>query len=236
MAGPVNQTSAERAIRLAMRDAGILQRGDEPSSEDYEEYLGRLNDMIGQWTTKGLKLFLNQALTVPLVAGTASYTLGPGGSIISTKPYRVLDGSYVLASGNSRPLDMMSWATYRALSNPDQQGTVTGFLVDKQQSNIVITLWLVPDTTAATGTLDLLIQRAAAQITSLTQDTSFPTEWFMALRWGLADEISSGQPQQIQDRCQKKATEFFEALNDWDVEDSSTTFTPNLQGADSRFR
>ena len=33
----------------------------------------------------------------------------------------------------------------------------------------------------------------------------FAQEWRIALRWGLADDIATGQPQAIMDRCAQRA-------------------------------
>ena len=60
----------------------------------------------------------------------------------------------------------------------------------------------------------------------------------MGLRWALADELSTGQPQAIMDRCERKATAYRQALEDWDVEDAPTSFTPDQRAlyATSSFR
>ena len=47
----------------------------------------------------------------------------------------------------------------------------------------------------------------------------------MALRWALADDISTGQPEAIMNRCKANALTYLEALENWDVEDVSTQFT-----------
>ena len=213
-----------------MRDAGLLQEGDEPSGEDYATYIVRLNDLINLWQTQGLKLWLNFLQPVVLVAGqTTPYYLGPAGATITTKPTRVVEGYYVTASGTSRQLDPLSWNTYNTLSNRIQQGAVTGYFVDKQQDNLAVSLWLVPDTSAATGRVDLLIQKQVTNVVKLTDTMNFPIEWFMALRWGLADDISTGQPPSIVQRCQTRAEAFRLALEEWDVEDGSTFFQPNMR-------
>ena len=44
---------------------------------------------------------------------------------------------------------------------------------------------------------------------------------------GLADELATGQPQPIMQRCEAKANQYRQALEDWDVEDASTSFAPD---------
>jgi len=89
---------------------------------------------------------------------------------------------------------------------------------------------MVPDTTAATGTVHLILQTQATNMGSLTDNDAFPVEWAMALRWGLADELATGQPQTIMARCEAKAKAYREALEDWDVEDADTRFKPDPRG------
>jgi len=73
------------------------------------------------------------------------------------------------------------------------------------------------------------VQQQIANFTGLYDTIDFPQEWMMALRWGLADDICTGQPQAIMDRCKANAGMYRTALEDWDVEDTSTRFTPDSQ-------
>jgi hypothetical protein len=176
-------------------------------------------------------LWLQSDLTVPLTAGQATYTFGPGGSVDMTKPLRVLQGYYLDSYNTKRPLLALSRDEYTRLSNVVQVGAINSYFVDKQQSLLSVSFWLSPDTTAATGTAQLIIQQQVANLVSLNDDMNFPQEWFMALRWGLADDICTGQPQAIMDRCYNKAETFRTALEDWDVEDASTVFQPDQRSA-----
>ena len=132
---------------------------------------------------------------------------------------------------------MLSWNEYYRLGNLTSSGVTNSFFVDKQATNLLVRLWPVPDTVTAAGTIELLIQGQALAPTELDETISFPIEWFMALRWLLADELSSGQPAVIMDRCAGKAAFYRQALEDWDVEDASTKFQPDAlsYGQRSRF-
>ncbi len=230
MTSPLDFHTPGRIIREAMIDAGLLQRGEEPTSDDYSRYMGRLSDLVNMWQTQGLKLWVNEVISITLVAGTGSYFLGPGGTITTTKPLRVIDGYYI-SSGNERtPLTSLSWQRYNTLSNTTQTGAISSYLVDKQLTNLRVAFWQVPDAAAATGRVDLLIQGQVTEMISLNDRVSFPQEWYVALRWGLADDICSGQSQAIQARCMEKARAFRQALEDWDVEDASTFIQPDFQG------
>lgn len=238
MTAPAIFGTAERIIKMAYLDAGLVQQGDSPNGEQLADGMMRLNDIANLWQTQGLKLWLLYDLSVNLVAGQRVYTLGPGGDVDMAKPTRVLDSCYYLDSSNvQRPLTLLSWDEYKRLGNVQQEGAINSIFVDKQATQLDVYMWLVPDTTAATGTVHVLIQRQVQNVVSLTDTMNFPPEWFMALRWGLADDICTGQPAVIMDRCTKRADAFRTALEDWDVEDASTRFTPSSQATQpSRFR
>jgi len=220
---------------MAMKDAGLLQEGDDPNSEQFADGLNRLNDIINFEQTQGLKLWLQYDLAVPLVAGQGTYTIGPGSDVDMTKPTRVLSNAYYLDSNNiRRPLIHISRDEYLRLSNPAGQGPITNYFVDKQRTELSVTFWLIPDTQAATGSAHLLIQQQMTNMVSLTDSMSLPQEWFMWARWALAADLASGQPQAVIQRCMGYAAGYRDALEDWDVEDAATSFAPDHRSSYSR--
>lgn len=237
MSLPADFYTANRIIRFARRDAGLLQTGDTIDSEDLAEDMNRMNELLLAAQTQGLKLWLQLLQPVTLVAGQAMYVFAPGGDVNITKPTRVISGYFLDANGNQRPLIPLSWDDWNKLSNKTQSGQINSYFVDKQSFQLNVWFWLVPDATAATGTAQLQIQQQQPTATLLTDTMVLPPEWGLWLHWGLADQICTGQPQAIMDRCEKKAAMAFEALSDWDVEDAPTSFSPDVRGQQiSRFR
>jgi hypothetical protein len=223
-------------INDAMQDAGLLQEGSEPNSEQLSNGMRRLCDLINLWQTQGLKLFLQEEISVDLTAGQGTYTVNPIG-LSPAKHLRILQGRVVNTSGQTlRELRSISWNEWNGLPHA-QSGTVTGYLVDKQASSLIVKVWNTPDSVEATNNLILLVHKQAVNPYNLESDVAFPQEWRVALRWGLADDICTGQPQAIMDRCQSRAEAFRSALEDWDVEDTDTRFTisgSNTEGGSFR--
>lgn len=220
-------------IADAMFDAGLLEEGQSPNSEQLTANMRKLQDLINYLQTQGLKLWLNTDLSITLVDGTGTYKLGPiadGGTVNMTKPLRVLEAYYLDANDNRRPLVPLSWNDYIKLSQVTQTGAINSYFVNKQQLTLDVFFWLIPDATAATGTGHVLIQQQVTTFISLTETMNFPIEWRMALRWGLANDICTGQPQAIMDRCAAMSTFYIDALEDWDVEDAPTQFQPDARG------
>ena len=229
MTAPADNTPLS-IIQDAYFDAGYLQEGQQVNSEQIVNGMRRLTDLINLWQTQGLKLWLNVDTSITLVAGTATYTLGPAGTVTMTRPLRVLECWYADANGIRRPLSPLSWNEYTRLSQVTQSGALNSYFVNKQQATLNVSFWLVPDAVAATGTAHLLLQTQVTNFISVTETMNFPVEWRIALRWGLADELATGQPQTIMDRCQGRAAAYREMLESWDVEDASTRFTPDNRG------
>jgi hypothetical protein len=217
-------------ISDAYFDAGLTQEGQSPNSEQIVTGMRKLTDIINLWQTQGLKLWLNVDTTVPLVAGTGTYTFSPTGTVIMPKPPRAIDAYYMDSNGIRRPLIPLSWNDYIRLSQVNTTGQINSYFVNKKQEELSVFFWLIPDAVAATGTAHLLLQTQVTNFISVTETMNFPIEWRIALRWGLADELATGQPQSIMDRCQQRAISYRTMLEDWDVEDAPTRFTPDSRG------
>jgi hypothetical protein len=227
---PADFYTPNRIIRFARQDAGLLQTGGTINSEDLTDGMNRLNEMILYRQTKGLKLWLQFLQPVTLVNGQQVYVFGPGGDVPFNKPTRIISGYFQDQNGNQRPLIELAWDDWNKLSNKNQQGDINSYFVDKQAFVLRVSYWLIPNVLAALGTAQMLVQQQQPTVVSLTDTMVFPPEWGMWLHWGLADQISTGQPQAIMDRCEKRATEALETLADWDVEDAPTSFAPDLRG------
>jgi hypothetical protein len=185
-----------------------------------------------------LKLFLNVDTSITLVQGQGTYVLSPTGDVVMTKPLRVIQSYFMDSRGVRRPLVSLSWDDYIRLSQVNQQGSINSYFVNKQATYLSVFFWLLPDATAITGSCHVLLQVAVTAPLTLTETTSFPDEWRRCLVWALADQLASGQPQSIMDRCQGKAEFYRRSLEDWDVEDAVTQFQPDsrMQYSGSNFR
>lgn len=216
-----------RIITFAMRNAGLIGRTDEPTSEDYAEYMVRLNDIFNHLQTKGLKLWLQQDLAITPVAGQNLYSFGPTGNVVMPRPPRIIEAYYSDANNVRRPLVVLSRNEWDYLSTLLTEGDISSYFVDKQQFLTNFWMWLTPDAEAATGTVHTLAQIQVNNVISLTDNLNFPQEWFRAMHWTLGYEISVGQPMSVVQLCMKNSEKYLEELEDWDVEDAGTQLQPD---------
>lgn len=239
MTQPAAIQNALGIITDAMIDVGKLRMGGEPGSEDLAQNSRRLNKLINYLMTQGCKLFLIEDVQLTLVPplpngnGVNLYTLGPTGTVVMQKPLRVISAYYLYngtgANSNQYPLVPISYPDeWNRLSNLLSPGPVNSYAVDKQSVNLNVHLWNPPDAfTCSNGSVVLQVETSVTNFTGLTDTMQFPIEWSLALEWGLAEQISTGQPVAVQAKASAMAMKYIQALEDWDVEDADTMFQPD---------
>lgn len=218
---PADYGTPQRLITMALRDAGKLGRGQIPDSDYFLEGMQRLADVLYFQQTQGLKLWLLEDITVPLVQDVELYTFGPGGDVDMRKPFRVEFGygTDSAPAANRRQISPISYQDWSYLSNHTQSGQVSQYFVDKQLDLLKVYLWLRPDADQVLGSIHLVMRTKAEHLENLTDTMTFPPEWYMALRWALALEFATGQPLAVQQRCQLLSDKYLEALEGFDIED-----------------
>lgn len=231
MTSPTDFLNAYGIITEAYFNAALVGQGQTPNSEQIASGMNKLNRMVNLKQTKGLKLWTNIDFPVTLVAGQNLYTFGPTGTVNMTKPLRAPMGYYTDSSGIRRPLEPIARSDWDTLSQITQQGQINSYFVDKQQLTLNVYTWLTPDSTAASGTMNLILQQQITNVVGLLDTINFPIEWSQWLVWGLAQQLAIGQPDSIVQRCKMEADTAEDILEGWDVEDAQTFFSPDPRGA-----
>lgn len=229
--------TARAIITSAYRDAQKLGRLAILAADQEAEGLEKLADLTNMWITRGMKLFLEEEVTVPLVAGKAVYSIMPGGDINMARPIKVLNVSYWLSDDTSHPIFSIGRDEWSSLSQRAAAGSVNQFYSETLFDRVNLHLTQVPDATNALGSLRVVVKRQAVNPITIDASILFPPEWAIALRWGLADEIATGMPESVQQRCQVRAQTYRQALEDYDVEDVEVVLQPDSRMFGfSRFR
>jgi hypothetical protein len=115
---PSTTATALDLIKGAMEEIRALRAGDTPSAEDVDYCLRKLNIMLDTWSAENLTLFVRETDSYALVAGTASFTIGPDtGDIDAARPDAIdVKSSFVRdASGSDYRLNPMTEREYNAI-------------------------------------------------------------------------------------------------------------------------
>jgi hypothetical protein len=215
--------------QAAFEDAGLCSIGQTISAAQQARGLDRLNDIINLWATQGLKLWLQRDIPIPLSPSQGTYRLSPSGDVVMTKPLQVIQAYYETTDGIRQPLVPLSRDEYTRLSQVNVEGGISSYFVDKQQAYFDISFWNTPSTSIALGTGHVIARVSAPNLTVAADNVTFPPEWTIALRWALADEIATGQSQEIQNRATLRAAAYRSDLEAFDVEDAPTFFRPDTR-------
>ena len=173
----------------AYERAGLEMR----SGYDLKTARRSLNIMTLEWQNRGLNLFTIEAGTIPLVAGTATYTL-PSDTI------DLIEHQLRTDEGTAQQLDSyiqrMSVSTYSQQGNKNTQGRPSQIYVQRNATDVQVTLWPVPNdaTTYKLAYYRLKgIDGLASGVGGAT--TSIPPRFVPALVSGLAYYVAMKKPE-----------------------------------------
>jgi hypothetical protein len=121
----------------AFERAGLEMR----SGYDLKTIRRSLNILTLEWQNRGLNLFTVEAGTIPLVSGTAVYTMPPDTIDLIETQLRTGTGQ----SQIDTTLERISVATYAQQTNKNIQGRPTQVYVDRGVSAVTVTVWPVPE-------------------------------------------------------------------------------------------
>ena len=236
----------DQIISLALRKLGVLEIGDTPDANSVANAAMTLNLLIKQFNTDGLKLWKISELILPLTASQTMYTLGGATSdlmydslaptvAITDKPLKIIQGFYrnlQVTPYIDTPVLLVSKQEYNILGSKFSTGTANTIFYDPRKLNGLLYVYLTPDTNSQTNLqMHLVAQMPINDINSATEVPDFPNEWMNCLVWNLADQLAMeyGVPMNARQEIAQRANLYKTQMVDWDVEASSTFFSPDFR-------
>lgn len=116
-----------------IRNTALLQ-------EHMESARMAANMLLGRWSSQGVNLWCVDLQSIPLVQGTATYSV-PSNTVVMLDAYVVQNTGGAAINRLILPISRSEYASY---PNPSQQGFPTTYWFDRLLSPTV-TLWPVPD-------------------------------------------------------------------------------------------
>ena len=225
----------DQVISSALRKLAVLELGATPDTDTINNAAVALNLMIKMWAVDGLKLWTINELVLPLVASQTSYVIGPGGDLVTDKPLKLIQAwlrNTTVTPNIDTPMQILSKQEYNILGSKASTGTANSVFLDPRVTTSILYAYLTPEAyTASTYQMHLVVQRMMSDLNNSTDIPDFPTEWMQALVWGLADQlaIEYSVPANHRVEIAQRATAYKEQMASWDVESTSTFFTPDMR-------
>lgn len=179
-------------IKSAMRKAGVLVKSETPSSDEANDGLEMLNDLLASLSNEGMMVYARTLDSFSLSGGVSDYTIGTGGVFNTTRPTHIAAG-YVRSGDIDYPLQVVSEENYSSVSIKTTQGTPEYLVYTNAYPLATIKLYPTP---VGGETLFLLTEKPLASFT-LNEAVDLPPGWRRMLIHNLAVEISSEYGQTV---------------------------------------
>jgi len=174
-----DQTVTE-LIKAALRKIGAIASGETPTNAEMQDALIQLRALLRQWSSESTMVF-KTAIVTHTLDGSASYTIGSGADIDTTRPVRI-NSAYVTVSNVDHQLKIIDSTKYSKIALKDIGTTYSEYLWYNPGYSQA-TLYLFP---AGSGTLTMHVNIPLTDPTTLTEDVVMPGEYDEAIIWNLA--------------------------------------------------
>ncbi len=201
-------TTVRTLITQSLKDLGAIAVGETPTADEAQDAFEALKQMCSTWQTEALVTYAKnqQVFTFP-IAGQRSYTIGPTGDLVSTRPVRI-DAAYNRDSNNN------DYELYVAKDFTDYSQLITK-AVSAQIQTIVYydptfpngTLYMWPTPSDLSYRLVLWTWTSVTEFATLDDVIALPPGYERALRSNLAVELSPRYGRDVMDALAKTANE-----------------------------
>ena len=194
------------------------------TQEHMQSAVTAANLMQSEWSAKGVNLWKVELVTVPLVQGTATYSVNP--SVIT-----ILD-LYITVNSGSNPIDRyilpVSRTEYASFANKQQQGFPTTYWLDRLQ-NPSVTFWEVPDGNQVSFSYYAVQQIEDAAFGNAVQP-DIQYYFTKAYALGLGTELALIWAPEKYQLLKAEAMSAFNIAAEQNVENNSVFFSPDTTG------
>jgi hypothetical protein len=175
-------------VNQACLDIAIIYPGQTPSVDESNIGFWMLNEILGSWSQEGLLVPTHTLTSFALVAGTAAYTMGVGGTWNTAALPVKIKGAVASLSGFQKGLKILSMTDFQKLI-ADGLGETAALPmllgVDDAAPQRNVRLHQIPNNSEAT--VEVSYWTPLTQFTLLTEDITFPMPGFYQ---ALRDELT----------------------------------------------
>jgi len=173
------KTAGELALMAAQR-IQMKGNGGTLSAHEWNIAKDHMNGFLKLLQTQGPNEWRKAQQTVTLVASTAAYAL-------TTRPDKVEVVLYRDANSRDRPMKRWNRNQYLNIPYKTSTGLPVMYLIERAIASTTLTLWPVPDASAALGTLVVDYERVINDVVNPSDALDLPGEWID----GFADIIGA---------------------------------------------
>lgn len=177
-------TTARELVSDALNDIGVLDVNETMTAEQAQHGLRTINRIVDRWNARRLQIFAISQVVATFSGATAS--IGPGLTIDTPSPLRLLPGGYYVKSGLSYQLPVWDRESYNAVILKSLSGEYpSGIYYDRQIPGTVY-VWPVP---SAPLEYHLQVMQQLSEFADLDTDYTFPAGYKDAFFYSLCERL-----------------------------------------------
>lgn len=185
-------STVQQVINRSLRTLGVLASGDSPTTNETSDSLMALNAMLDSWMNDKLMVYSLQNITVPLVNGTAAYTIGSSGATVTATAPVYIEKAFVRKSNIDYVIDIIDDKQYNSIPYKTSTSDIPEYLwFNSTHPNATVTLFPVP---TQVNNLYLSVWTPYTVIAAATETFSMPNGYEDAVVYNLAVRLSPEFP------------------------------------------
>lgn len=217
-------TTAYDVVRGALRLIGVVTPIEPPSAEESADGLSAMNQMLASWAASRYTSASVPQTSFALTSGVASYTIGSGGAINTTRPTTIYQ-AHITQGGIDYPLRVVALGEYEAIPDKSTTGSIPEVMAIRPGYPLS-TLHLYP---APGSGCTLVMDKVAPPSDLALYDTMpYPPEFIRAIRYNLAIELAPEYGVSVAAEIAKTASDALEIVRRVNLQIPSAVFDPLL--------
>ena len=181
-------TTVIAVITKAMLHIGAIASGETPNANEASDGLDAFNDVLETWSLQNLAVYAGDVETFATVGGQASYTLGPTGNWVTTRPVQNIMGAYSTLSGVDFPITIWTAAQYNEIPvKASQSNIIERLAYINEFPNGIVKLYPTP---SSAGSIKLDTARLLTAAATTADVIALPPGYMRALAYAVAVELT----------------------------------------------
>lgn len=203
-------STAQTLITRAYRLAGAVSSGLNPTTEESDDGLSALNDMLSNWSERNITIPYRNEDLISLVSGKTTYTMGLGGDVNTDRPLSMQEAWLTDTGDVSYSFEItMALREYSRIANKNWNTRPGRAWYEPTYPLGTLTLDANPD---QNYTLHVWSLKQLTEFSSLSSSSTLPAAYDRAIRFNLAVELGGELGSPMDPRTISIAKSSFEAI------------------------